>query len=241
VYKGNRERGSALSRQIVRANLRSLSRDRESVSFTALMDDPRTGEPEELEFHIAYLETDSGETEYICRAEKRRADRLLRSIDSESLQLTIDNYIISIDHVASRLTSALSKYMDSGSALMLKMGLQEILINAVEHGNLNISFDEKTRALEENRYLDFIRERQQDPRYRDRRVHIEYKLTPQAVQYRITDEGDGFDISDTMKRVDDTVEQEQLSHGRGIRMTRLLFDKLQYNSRGNQVLLVKTL
>ena len=239
VYEGNRERRSALSRQIVMANLRSLSRDRASVSFNAVMDDPRTGEPEELEFHIGYLETETGETEYICRAEKRRADRLLRSIDSESLQLTIDNYIIAIDHVTSRLTSALAKYLDSGTALMVKMGLQEILINAVEHGNLNISFEEKTKAIEENRYLDFIRERQQDPRYMNRSVRIAYKLSPDSVQYMITDEGEGFDISDTMKKVDDTVEQELLSHGRGIRMTRLLFDKVNYNSRGNQVLLVK--
>ncbi len=240
VSQGNQKRRSALSRQIVMANLRSLSRDRESVSFNALMDDPRTGEPEELEFHIGYMESESGETEYICRAEKRRADRLLRCIDSESLSMTIDNYIITIDHVASRLTSALLKYMDSGTALMVKMGLQEILINAVEHGNLGISFDEKTRALEENRYLDFIRERQQDSRYRDRTVRIEYKLSPHEVQYLITDEGEGFDISGTLKKVDDTVEQELLSHGRGIRMTRLLFDKVKYNKKGNRVLLVKS-
>ena len=48
-------------------NLRQLSSDRESVTFHTIVDDPRTGEPEEYEFHFDYLETDEKEVEFIGR------------------------------------------------------------------------------------------------------------------------------------------------------------------------------
>ncbi|MDA3956316.1 ATP-binding protein [Oceanispirochaeta sp.] len=235
---GGRET-KGVSRQIILEQLRNLSRDMKSVRFHSIMNDLRTGEPEELEFHIDYFETDDGEVEYICRAERMKANRLIRCIEQEKLQLSLENYIIAIDDVTTRLTSALNKYMDSGSALMIKMGLQEIIINAIEHGNLNITFEEKSRALNENRYLDFIRERQMDSRYKDRMVRINYVLNKDAVQYMVTDEGRGFDFNATMRMVDSSVEQDFLPHGRGINMSRVLFDKVKYNSKGNQVLLVK--
>ncbi|WP_168203273.1 ATP-binding protein [Oceanispirochaeta crateris] len=228
-----------VSRQILLENLRQLSSEKESAFFHSVINDPRTGEPEELEFHIDYVDSDDGEIEYICRAEKMKANRLIRCIEQEKLQLSIENYIIAIDDVTTRLTSALNKYMDSGSSLMIKMGLQEIIINAIEHGNLNITFEEKSQALKENRYLDFIRERQVDPLYKDRMVRIDYVLNSDYVQYLVRDEGVGFDYKSTMRMVDHSVEQEFMTHGRGINMTRVLFDKVEYNSKGNQVLLVK--
>ncbi len=228
-----------IGQQIVQENLIQLSRDKETVSFHATLEDPHTREPEEFAFHIEYHESEEGEVEYICRAEKMKANRLIRSIEKESLQLSLENYIIAIDDVTTRLTTALNKYMDQGSVLMIKLGLQELIINAIEHGNLNISFDEKTKAMEEKRYLDFIRERQLDPRYRDRTIRIDYRLSSNRVQYRICDEGEGFHLDNTMKKVGDTVDQELLSHGRGINMAKVLFDKMEYNNKGNQVLIVK--
>ncbi len=232
---------SRVSRQIMNENLRQLSSDKESVTFHTIVDDPRTGEPEEYEFHFDYLETDEKEVEFIGRASKMKTSRLMRSIEYEKLKLTIENYIIAIDDVATRLTQTLNKYIDQGTVLLIKMGLQEIIINAIEHGNLNISFDEKTHAMSEGRYLDFIRERQQDPRYRDRRVTIDYILTSDSVQYKVTDQGAGFDFHSTMKKVETSVEKEMLTHGRGINMTRVLFDEVKYNKKGNQVLLIKNL
>ena len=232
---------SRVSRQIMNENLRQLSSNKESVTFHTIVDDPRTGEPEEYEFHFDYLETDEKEVEFIGRATKMKTSRLMRSIEYEKLKLTIENYIIAIDDVATRLTQALNKYIDQSTVLMVKMGLQEVIINAIEHGNLNITFDEKTRAMSEGTYLDFIRERQLDPRYRDRRVTIDYILTTDSVRYMVTDEGTGFDFRETMNKVDETVEKEMLTHGRGINMTRVLFDEVKYNKKGNQVLLVKNL
>jgi anti-sigma regulatory factor (Ser/Thr protein kinase) len=109
----------------------------------------------------------------------------------------------------------------------------------MEHGNLNVTFDEKTKAQEEDRLFEFMSERRALPEYRDKKVTIDYFFSDDKVVYRITDMGDGFDYSDIMDRVKNEVNQQELSHGRGIIMTRAVFDKLEYNSKGNQVLLIK--
>lgn len=40
----------------------------------------------------------------------------------------------------------LPKYLDKKTTNTIKLGLREIIINAIEHGNLNIGFEEKTQA-----------------------------------------------------------------------------------------------
>ncbi|MDC7232100.1 MAG: ATP-binding protein [Spirochaetales bacterium] len=239
VILGQSADNNEISRQIVEENLRQLCRDKESVTFHSTLQDSRTGEPEELEFHIEYYESEDGDVEYICRAEKMKAQRLIKSIEQESLQLNIKNYIIAIDEVTTRLTAVLRKHLDEGTVLMVKMGLQELIINAIEHGNLNISFDEKSRAMKEKRYLDFLRERQSDPSYRDRTVRIDYVLDPEKVSYTIRDDGEGFNYRDTMTKVEERVEQDFLPHGRGIRMAETVFDSTEYNEKGNQVRVIK--
>ena len=51
--------------------------------------------------------------------------------------------------------------------------------------------------------------------------------------------GPGFDYKRIMDRVRNEVNQHELSHGRGIIMTQAVFDKVEYNKKGNQVLLIK--
>ena len=51
--------------------------------------------------------------------------------------------------------------------------------------------------------------------------------------------GPGFDYKKIMNRVKNEVNQQELSHGRGIIMTQAVFSKVEYNKKGNQVLLVK--
>lgn len=231
--------GTALfTKELLEENFDSL-RDGKSISFNSVISDPRTGEPEEYEFHFDYFEHD--EVEFIGRAQKRKRNRFVKYIDYEKLRLSIENYIIMIDDISSRLTAALERTLDMSETLQIKIGLQETLVNAIEHGNLGISFDEKSKALNEGKYMDLIRERQKDPIYRKRKVTVDYILGENSVKYLITDEGDGFDFEKTMAKIKKKVNSELLPHGRGINMTSVIFDEVKYNSKGNQVLLTKKL
>jgi hypothetical protein len=68
--------------------------------------------------------------------------------------------------------------MDRGEAEILFIGIREMILNAVEHGNLNINFEEKTKAQAEDSYIEFLMERQKEPRYSQKKVTIESMIKP---------------------------------------------------------------
>ena len=113
-------------------------------------------------------------------------------------------------------------------------GLSELLVNAVEHGNLGISYTEKSTLLENNCWEDEVERRLKMPDYRQRRVRVSYQKHIDRLTYLITDEGDGFDWSGFLEI--DPVRGSD-SHGRGIALARMIsFSKLEYMGNGNQVL-----
>lgn len=118
-------------------------------------------------------------------------------------------------------------------------GISELLTNAVEHGNLNISYEDKTALLKEGQWLDEIARRLDDPRYRQRRVEVRWQRTAQAISITIKDQGDGFTPAPFLK-----FDPARLthSHGRGIAMAIMRsFDSVEYLGKGNEVVASITL
>ena len=77
----------------------------------------------------------------------------------------------------------------------MKIGLQEVLINAIEHGNLDITNKEKQELLDRGDYNRILKERMQLPEYRDKFVDIKIFSTPEYLKITIQDMGKGFDPS----------------------------------------------
>ncbi|WP_043109193.1 response regulator [endosymbiont of unidentified scaly snail isolate Monju] len=116
------------------------------------------------------------------------------------------------------------------------IGLSELLINAVEHGNLGITYDEKSVLREEHRWEEEVTSRLQDPVLGAREVEVCYLRGDEAIEITITDEGDGFDwqayLDMDPARAFDT-------HGRGIAMSRMIsFERLEYRGCGNEVVAI---
>lgn len=224
--------------QYFKEQLLDAQEEGDKLSFNTYIKDWVTFEP--VEYHFRFDCFFSGENlELIGRAWPTRSSTLTEYIDSERLSLNVENYITMVGDIVDRITTNLRKCLEEGDMMMLKMGLNEMIVNAMEHGNLNVTFDEKTKAQEEGRLFDFMSERRQLPEYRDKKVLIDYFFDDTKVIYRITDSGPGFDYKKIMDRVKNEVNQQELSHGRGIIMTQAVFDKVEYNKKGNQVLLIK--
>jgi len=120
----------------------------------------------------------------------------------------------------------------------IRVALNEMLFNAIEHGNLAISFEDKTRLMEfHSDYHQVVRERAAQPEFAARRVRLEYSMDSDRVAFTITDEGQGFDHSN----LPDPTDPANLlsSHGRGILMARIYMDDVIYNEKGNQVTLIR--
>jgi hypothetical protein len=224
-------------RDFVKDKLKTLIETRERVNLRAKLKSYFSKEPDSYNISFEYLETEN-EAEIICKASRLQEDLILKYIQAESGKYVIDNYLLTIEEICSRLVNYLPKFLDNDSIGQIRLGIREILINAVEHGNLDISYEEKTHALAGNNYFIFIRNRQEDQKYKDKKIVVEYSLSPSKVIYRITDSGDGFDVANTFRAAKKNTESLNL-HGRGIIMANSIFDKISYNTKGNRVTLVK--
>ena len=92
----------------------------------------------------------------------------------------------------------------------IQLAVEEAIVNAVKHGN------------------------KQDPA---RDVIIEYDLTPEKVDIRVTDQGRGFD-PDSLEdpRLGDNIYK---TDGRGVLLIRSYMDSVEYNELGNSVRMTK--
>jgi CRP-like cAMP-binding protein len=123
-----------------------------------------------------------------------------------------------------------AKRIDKAKKMDLQIALTEMLLNAVEHGNCNISFEEKTQCLQHGKMIDeLIQERVLDPEVKKRRVLFEYSINAFIAHFHVTDEGQGFDWRSF------TDVSLELPNGRGIIITRSLTSNLSYNDKGNSV------
>jgi anti-sigma regulatory factor (Ser/Thr protein kinase) len=116
----------------------------------------------------------------------------------------------------------------------LQMTLTELLTNALEHGNLNISYEDKTKWMEEHGDIfGLVAQRISDPRYVNRQITITYSIGKEKSVFVIHDEGDGFDWR---TYADKDIQHGNELHGRGIKLSLGLVTKMAYNEKGNQVI-----
>ena len=112
-------------------------------------------------------------------------------------------------------------------------GLSELMINAIEHGNLEISYEDKTQLLATASWQQEIERRITSEPFRQRQANIHFSRTKDKITIVIDDQGKGFDWK---KYIDFDSERILHSHGRGIAMAnKFSFSSVCYNDQGNQV------
>jgi CheY-like chemotaxis protein len=138
--------------------------------------------------------------------------------------------------IINQITLQLPCLLPEGEILNLKIGIEEMITNAVEHGNLGISFEEKNKAIAEGRLADLFEERGRTSDAAGRTVHVTSHLATGFFKITIRDEGRGFD----WRALPEVAPQNLLSYnGRGIFLTKIYFDEVRYNDAGNEVTLRK--
>lgn len=113
-------------------------------------------------------------------------------------------------------------------------GLSELLLNAVEHGNLGISYQEKTDLVINDGWQQEVERRLLLPENLDKFVQVKIVRDTTTTTFTLKDQGNGFEPA---KYLNFDPERVMDVHGRGIAMSRLTsFDSLQYVGCGNQVI-----
>ncbi|KAI96184.1 histidine kinase [Rhodomicrobium udaipurense JA643] len=112
-------------------------------------------------------------------------------------------------------------------------GLHEMLSNAIEHGNLGITYQEKTRLILEGRLREEIERRLALPANREKWAWLSFETDGKTLRARIRDQGNGFDWRPFL---DISPERAMHPHGRGIATAlRMSFSSLDYVGCGNEV------
>ncbi len=117
--------------------------------------------------------------------------------------------------------------------IRVSMGISELLINAVEHGNLGITYEEKTLLNQKMTWSEEVDYRLTLPKNRNKHVRVRFERAEKEIRIAILDEGPGFDWTEF-----EEIKKERAfdNHGRGIAMAnKISFDGVEYKGNGSEV------
>ncbi len=171
----------------------------------------------------------------------RRRHELMNCLERRQIELALANDSTLIPPLVDLIQQWVAKLgeVDEPGRLQVAMALEEALLNALYHGNLELSAEEladsSSHLIAQGR--DLIAERRQTAPYSERRIHFIARIDRQHARFVIRDEGRGFD----RRRWDEAASPEALSRGadRGLVLIKLFMDEVALNDRGNEVTMVK--
>jgi anti-sigma regulatory factor (Ser/Thr protein kinase) len=115
----------------------------------------------------------------------------------------------------------------------VQIGITEIFINAIEHGNLGISCELKSYLKNENQWEQEIQRRLEKEENRSKFVNVKFELNPNSLSITVIDQGCGFDWQNFCKP---NKINSYKHHGRGILMAKeYCFDSIEFSQKGHEV------
>ncbi|MGD0282608.1 MAG: response regulator [Dissulfurispiraceae bacterium] len=114
--------------------------------------------------------------------------------------------------------------------------LTELLMNAYEHGSLNIGWKSKQKLVRKGLYEEYLSGLESTI---DKRIQVKISSFDENGIFflgaAVTDEGNGFDTS----LIKESVRDIELLHYRGIKIVKGLVDEIYFNEKGNEVTIFK--
>ena len=117
-------------------------------------------------------------------------------------------------------------------------GISELLVNAVEHGNLGIGYGRKSELVMKRTWRQEVEKLQILPENESKKISVKYNRYNSEIKLHIKDEGPGFDWESYLEI---TPERALDNHGRGIALSKMIsFDNIEYIGNGNEVICTVT-
>lgn len=177
----------------------------------------------------------------IARAD-RRHERLMECVTRVESTFILDNDAALIPPLVDYLQEHVTRMRlcDETGRIRVGIALEEALLNALYHGNLEITTNElrdTSSSLLSPEGPNLVEQRRTQSPYKNRRIHIQATISPKMAEYVIRDEGPGFDPAVIPDPCDPaSLERES---GRGLVLMRTFMDDVRFNEAGNEVTLIK--
>ncbi|TWU36129.1 ATP-binding response regulator [Novipirellula artificiosorum] len=166
---------------------------------------------------------------------------LIEHLDYNEYQFTLDSKPALIDPLVNLMQQVAGglHLCDDVERARIGMAVQQALLNAMFHGNLELSrqqmLDDEEIAVEGEASL--VESRLNESPYADRKIHFRANLGLHRLEFIIRDEGNGFDTSELPSA--EEAEDLDIEGGRGLVMIRSFMDEVSFNEKGNEITMVK--
>lgn len=151
----------------------------------------------------------------------------------------LKNSISDVAGLVKDISSEISDYLDEANLNLFGAALYEVAINAIEHGNLGISYEAKKEWIEKNIYHEKLSELLKTEKAKNTFVEIKLNIENDCITLIVEDKGQGFNPNMEMEKI----KKESLTRnsGRGMMMMKSYFDEIKYNKTGNAITLIKNI
>ena len=167
----------------------------------------------------------------------RTAGRVVEGWVRCRFEFVLANDATRVSRLVNHLTENLTRMQmtDETGTIRVGVALTEALLNAIYHGNLEVSSDLKEQ--DDHSFEELARARRRQLPYRDRKVYLSEIETADAVTYVVRDEGPGFNPETLLDPADPANLERTV--GRGLLLIRTFMDEARHNAAGNELTIAK--
>ncbi len=170
-------------------------------------------------------------------AAERGQTRLMNRVVRTETEYILPNDTTLVHALVQQIRELIRNMRTFGENDRLRIGIavEEALLNALYHGNLEVSSELREQGNAE--YENLAKARMGADPYAARQLHVTMFLTQGEARFVVRDEGPGFDPAD----IPDPTDPDYLERpsGRGMLLMRSFMDEVTYNETGNCVTLLK--
>jgi len=121
-----------------------------------------------------------------------------------------------------------------------ELAFTEVLVNALEHGNLELPSQTKGTDLAGKNPFEELREKRlKDPAFSQRSLFVTFEADLDVFSLTVRDEGPGFDWKKYFhkSKQDNSVNTDHF--GRGFKIIKHISDEIHFNEKGNMITIIK--
>ena len=171
---------------------------------------------------------------------RRAHARLLECLSTGSYDFVLhDNDIDQVTVIIGHLVDTAVEFglCTERQRMQIGVALDEAIMNGIVHGNLEIS----SRLLEtgDDTYHREIDRRRKEPPYRERRLFVSGRFELGHAEYRIRDEGPGFEPQEVPVPNPTSPEHVERPHGRGLFLIKAFMSEVSFNEEGNEITMIR--
>ncbi|PCG20824.1 ATP-binding protein [Brachyspira sp. G79] len=149
----------------------------------------------------------------------------------------LENKLEDITPLIEEICLEVKKYIGNNELDLFASALYEVIMNAIEHGNLHILYETKKEWLKKNIYNKKLKELLKTDKAKNTHVEIVLKIEDDNIYINVKDQGLGFKPKQEAKKINnDGFARES---GRGMMMIKSYFDEVKFNKKGNSITLIK--